>query len=182
MIAAIRLWREGLVGALLVALGLIWLGKAQTERRNHRLEASLAAAGRVIEQERASVRAASARARAEDAARAARAERDQERISRETASEYQKQIADLRRRADALRVQLAPAGADSGGRGGPAVSGLPDAPGRADGAAGQAGLPAEDALIASEQALRLKALQDWVRAQGQVEREAWGGLGREGGR
>jgi hypothetical protein len=51
------------------------------------------------------------------------------------------------------------------------MPGFPNAPSGADVASGKGGLPAEDALIASEIALRLKALQEWVRGQSLVERD-----------
>lgn len=50
------------------------------------------------------------------------------------------------------------------------MSGIPHAARGADGAAGEDRLSDGDALIASEIALRLKALQQWVRAQEGVER------------
>ena len=178
MIGLIRFWREGAIGVLLIAIGLAWLAKAGAERQSARLARALAEAKRTIEIDRAQIRAKTALAQAEDAAHAAGVEREQAAISQETSSDYQKQIADLRRRHDALRLRGRTAHADSSGGGSPPMPGIPDAAGGADGATRQDGLPSAaapglgtgDALIASEQALRLKALQDWVAAQAAVER------------
>ena len=119
--------------------------------------------------ERAEMRARTAVAQAQDAGHAARVERDQEIVSRETVSDYQKDIDRLRRRSTE-RMRAAAAGADPGGGGDTDMPGLPKPAGGADGAAGENRLPAEDALIASEIALRLRALQSWARAQEEVDR------------
>jgi hypothetical protein len=115
-------------------------------------------------------RAKAEEARAADAANVIRVERDQSSVNQETDRDYQTQLADLRRRYDALRVRTGAAAADPRGSGSPPVPGLPGAAGGADGSAVQDGLPLEDALIASEQALQLDALQNWVRRQAAVER------------
>jgi hypothetical protein len=166
-----RFWRQGVIGALLLAIAALWIGKAVVERQNGRLKAALAEANQMIEQERAEVRAKTALARALDAERAARVERDQAQISKEVQSDYQAKLDDLRRRHDALRMrQSGQAAADRGGGGTAPMPGLSGAAGGADGAADEDRLPGEDALIASEQALRLQALQDWVKGQQAVER------------
>ena len=167
----IRFWREGMVALLLLACaaqelrvrGLKWdlrLSRQQVreEKAAHRLTV-------------ANVRAAAEKARADDAAHARRVERDQTTISEEVSRDYQEQLVDLRKRYHALRLRLAKAPANPGGAGGAAVPGLPVSPSGPDGAAGQDGLPAEDALAASEIALRLKALQDWVKGQLGIERD-----------
>lgn len=177
MIGIITRWREGLMVLLLLASASGWLGKIMADRKAEALQARVALATSTLERERKAFAAAAALARAQDAANAARVERDQIGISQEVENAYQKELAELRRRHAALRLRADPAGADSGGRGGASMPALPHAAGEPDGAAGKAGLPADgseparsDALIASEQALRLRALQEWVRAQSQVER------------
>ena len=171
MIALLRFWKEGVAAALLIAIGVLWLAKAGAERQNLKLKDQLREANLIIENERQAVRDRTALARAEDAANAARVERDQGTITQETVSAYQKDIAALRARA-AGRVRAGTAAADRSGGGSAPVPGIPAAAGGIDGTAGEDGLPAADALIASEQALRLKALQDWVRGQAGVERLA----------
>ncbi|MGE5722448.1 MAG: hypothetical protein ACM3YM_08290 [Sphingomonadales bacterium] len=170
LLTVLRRWRESAIGALLIALALLWFGKNAAERHVRDIEGRLRDAAATLAREREEVRSRTALAKAEDAARAARVERDQSRVSQEVSNDFQKQLADLRRRDDALRLSRRAAAADSGGGGGAPVPGLPDAARGADGPAGQDGLPAADALIASEQALRLKALQDWVRGQAGIER------------
>ena len=165
MIAALRLWREALIGMLLLAIAGLWLARGAAEHRAELLTRDLAEARTALDRTRQDVRAATELARAKDQARAAEAERDQQTISLEVQHDYSKQLADLRSRYDALRLRAAASSADPGRGGGAAVPGLPEAPGSTDGSADEARLPAEDALIASEQALRLKALQDWVRGQ-----------------
>jgi hypothetical protein len=181
--------------ALLIAAGVLWIGKEAAERNVQRIDAELAQTRRDMEAERERVRSRTALARAEDAAHAARVEREQADISKEVTNDYQKQLADLRRRYDALRLQPGGAAADPGGRGDAAVSGLSNSARGADGAAGQdefsavvssrqlmptasgshctagqCSVPLADLLMASEQALRLEALQTWLREQVQVER------------
>jgi hypothetical protein len=189
LLSMLRFWREGLIGALLVALGLVWIGKAMADRQNAKLKTQLGEASALIAREREQVRGATALARAQDAAHAARIERDQSQISEEVANDYETQLGDLRRRYDALRLQRT-AAANPGGGAGAAMPGVSAAAGGADGAAGENGLPAPDEqllrpapgspqaicveidtlLIASEIALRLRSLQDWVRGQALVDR------------
>ena len=173
MIGLVRVWREGLIGLLLVALAGAWLSRNAAEHRSTALRAQMAATRQQLEHEREAVRRTTALAQAQDAAKAARAERDQIRVSQEVNDAYLAQLADLRRRHDALRVRSGAAGADSGGGADAPVPGVSDSPGGTDDPAGEAGLSSTggtgleeaDALIASEQALRLKALQEWVRRQ-----------------
>lgn len=84
--------------------------------------------------------------------------------------DYEARIADARARA-AASVRAQAAAADQGGRGSAPVPGLPDPARRADAATCEAGLPAlgaADALIATEQAIQLDALIDWVGAQSRI--------------
>ena len=167
----LRFWREGMIALLLLACG------AQ-ELRVRGLRSDLQEARQQVRDEKAAheltianVRAAAEKARADDAAHARRVERDQNHVSEEVSRDYQDQLVDLRRRYDALRVRLGKTPADPGSAEGEAVPGLSGPSPGSDGAAGQDGLPAEDALIASEIALRLKALQDWIKGQLEVERD-----------
>ena len=131
-----------------------------------------------------------AQMRADDMARAG------QRINQEVADDYAKRIAALRARAGVVAAGAASGGvgrvrthAGTGAAGGGAsiadLSGVPNAAGRIDappGADGFSGVcTATDstgiatALIASEQAVQLDALIDWVEAQQRVFN---GGLGR----
>ena len=91
--------------------GLMYFGKTAAERRSSQLSGQLREAVSIIDNERQAVRDRTMLARAQDAAKAARAERDQEIITKETVSEYQKDIAALRARA-AERVRPATAATD----------------------------------------------------------------------
>lgn len=117
--------------------------------------------------------AASAKAQADAEANVIRVRLDQEKITDATVTRYRADLGSLRARFDRLRARDAAAGA--AGRADPA--GLPGAGDTASGAAAPTGedrLPApgalslDDALIASEQALQLNALIDWVEAQAAV--------------
>ncbi len=94
-------------------------------------------------------------------------ERQQTQITEEVSRDYQSRISELRQRyADLLRRQ---SGAGAGAAGGPA--GLPapgNGAGRPDGAATDPGLSLAERYIATEQAIRLEALQEWVRRQAAV--------------
>lgn len=118
--------------------------------------------------------AASEQAQKDAEANAQRVAREQEIITDAKLAEYRADLGDLRARFDRLRrardaAQGNPGRADAAG-----LPGLPAAAGGIDAPAGQARLPAaggltlEDALIASEQALQLQALIDWVAAQSAV--------------
>lgn len=160
------------VGLLLVIIGLS-ARLLIVERQNGKLNAALIECGRTLDNERQAVRDKAAIARAEDAANKARVERDQVTVSKEEISGYQNRISDLRRRADALGMQLAKARAAAGGGGSAPVPGLPAPAGGADGAAGDhdAGAAADDLayrLACAEQGVRLETLQQWNRRQAAI--------------
>lgn len=123
--------------------------------------------------------AASKQAQKDAEANAQRVAREQETITDATVAEYRADLGDLRARFDRLRRARNPAAINSGSADPAGLPGVPAAAGRADAPAGQAGFPApgdrqateltlDDALIASEQALQLHALIDWVAAQSAV--------------
>lgn len=122
---------------------------------------------------------ASVKAQADAKANAARVTAEQERITDATLATYRADLAALRHRFDLLRDagRLRPrdsAGGDPRRAGAAGLPGASQAPGRAAAATGEDRLPApgglslEEALIASEQALQLNALIDWVEAQSAV--------------
>lgn len=166
--AALRYWREIAGAGLLILCAFLWLSvKAESARADKWKER--AAAEKLAHQGTVSnYRQQREIAAAQDKANAARVERDQERVTKEVSSDYQERIADLHARYDSLRS--AAAETDSGGGRGTGVPGLPNPADGSDDASPEDGLPSEDALIATEQAMQLEALQDWVRAQQGVER------------
>lgn len=90
----------------------------------------------------------------------------QDAITKKVVDDYEVRIADARRRADALRLQLdARTHGDHGSGGNASVPGIPDSAARADEAAGESGLPVAERLIATKTALRLIALQAWLERQ-----------------
>jgi hypothetical protein len=164
----------GLVAGVLVLAVLTTLLHLRTGQRDAAI-AHAAAVQASFDQTVATYRAARDQARRDDQLNTIRVGMEQAAISQEVIDDYQARIDRLR--ADhARRLHAAQAIADSGGGGGSGLSGPGSAPGRADGAAGETRLPLADALIASEQAERLVALQAWVRAQAVVDMN---GPGRE---
>lgn len=156
-------WRLALFLALAGYAALLHLRLGEEKMHGAKLQARLVEASMLLDRERAEVRLRTATALAQDTARAARVERDQAIISKESVSEYQSDIAAVR--ASAQRLHGATSTADPNSRGGKNLPGFPGTSGRADGASCENQLHAGDALIASEIALRLKALQSWLRQQ-----------------
>lgn len=108
------------------------------------------------------VKARTEAAQAEDKAHATQVETKQNTISQESSNDYETQIAAVR--ADyAQRLREATAAAAN-----PSSGGKPNLPGTSSGSSGpdaaaaQAQLPPADALTATEQAIQLKAIQDWA--------------------
>lgn len=119
----------------------------------------------------ASYDAATATARILDAQNKQLTERLQSEETRRISDAYDARIADARARAAVAGLRTEAAATDPGGRGGAPVPGISDPARPADAAACEAGLPAlgtADALIATEQAIQLDALIDWVEAQARV--------------
>lgn len=156
-----------LAGAAIVALGVLCLWLAWSKQSVEReLERTVA----VIRINTERIRGATATFRANHAARVLGIERAQDRVTQESDRDYQNRIDDLRRRIAALQLR-ASASTDPGGAGGarePAA--IPGAAGEPHAPASQAGLPPEDAIIATEQAIQLDELQRWVRRQLEVTR------------
>ena len=168
-IALARSWKTVALGILLAAIVMLKLNLAGEQRHFAKLQLRLTETNAAFERFKVEVAARTELAHAQDAARAIRVERDQILISQESLSAYQKDIAALRVRA-AERLRDAEAAADSGRGGSAAMPGLSGAAAGVDGAAGDDGLSGGDALIASEIALRLQALQQWVSEQQRVAR------------
>ncbi len=167
-------------------LGATFMLRAQRDDARRALNAERAAHQQSI----ANYRAAAAMARHYAQMRADDAMRAGQRVNQEVADDYAKRIAALRARAGVVAGAAGAAGAVAGaGRvrthagtggagGGPGIADLPripdpagriDAPPGADGFSGVcAATDSTAALIASEQAVQLDALIDWVEAQQRV--------------
>jgi hypothetical protein len=172
MILKLLNW-QGIAGiALSLALGVMFLiQKAETY---HWKKAS-AGFEQLYRQEQAAFattvanyRSATDQARAADQANLSRVTAEQRAINQRTADEYETRLAAAR--AAAQRLRLDPqATADPGAGRGASMPGLSAAPGGAAQASGEGGLPASDALAATEQAIQLDELIKWVRAQATVD-------------
>jgi hypothetical protein len=173
MIARLIHWQGAAgIAACLGLILLLALQKGETRRwrnesaRQERLhEAARTAHAETI----ANYRAASAAARAADRANADRVAAEQRAITERTVHDFETRLADARARAQRLHVEARSAAADPRGSGAPAMPGLSaSAEGIAE-AAAQDGLSRPDALIATEQAIQLDALIEWVRLQHGVQ-------------
>lgn len=157
-------WRwimPGVAFAILVALLLF--ARADARHWHKVADAEKAAHAQTV----ANYRAAAVQAELDDKANVLRVKDEQAAITERVSHEYQNDLAAARARADALRLRLA-ATAHSGRA---ADAGLPaarEAAGRPDGAAAENGFSVADRLIATEQAIQLAALQEWVRGQANV--------------
>lgn len=160
---AARNWK--LIAGGVVLLGLV-VALLLTRGTLDRTKATLAAERSAHTTTVANYRKAAAEAEASDKANAWRVATEQKDITDAVVEDYQGQLAAVRARYERLLAQ-APANPGSGT--GPAVPRVPAPAGGTDAAAAQAGLPAADALIASEQALQLQALQSWARQQAAVD-------------
>ena len=165
----------GLAVIIAFALAMIlhdrnrWKGRA-AERQVQTLETKAAFDTTV-----ADYRAAAERALRQDEANAARVRAEQLEINERTRNDYQTRIAAARASAQRLRAQSV--GASDPGRGaGAPMPGLSSAAEGAPQATGQDELPAGtstelrsgDALIATEQAIQLDELIQWVQSQSEV--------------
>lgn len=123
-------------------------------------------------------REAAKKAAAAQAENLARVQAEQAAITERTVDEYQARIADARARADELRRRSA-AAADPGSSGETGLPGTGAAAGGADRATEDNRLPSfigqcsgtltlDERLIATEQAIQLDALIDWLIAQSSV--------------
>jgi hypothetical protein len=157
-----RFWWLGLVAACLLLVFSLRMSQAETRAAEDRATAAHDAHRATIALYQAA-QAAAARIQAENIERV-RAE--QQEITDEVVTDYRARIADVRARYERLRAaRAATARSDTSG---PALPGLPDTAVGVDGAARDSGLSAEERLTATETALRLLALQDWVRQQAGV--------------
>jgi hypothetical protein len=115
----------------------------------------------------ASYRAAAETARAADRAAAERVAAAQRAINERTIHDFEARLAVARASADRLRRE-AGAATDPGSGGSPPVPGLSASPGQSPQAAGN-GFSLADRLVATEQAIQLDELINWVRRQAAVD-------------
>lgn len=174
MIALPKLALSGATLKLVIALGCGLLLMLLVQDRNQ-WKAKTAHFAALLSAERSAhaatvtnYRAAAERARMQDAANVARVKAAQGQINQRSEDEYESRIAAARAAAERLRRD--PAAAADPGRGrGPAVPGLSAAAAGAAQAARKDGLSPADALTATEQAIQLDELIQWVRQQAEVE-------------
>jgi len=160
-----RYWREALFVAFVIPLAFVcWVRGEQldAEKAAHKLTTA------AFKQQVSDYRAAYNKARADALAAARDVETQQERITHEVSADYQARLADVRARYSRL---LAQANADSRDTGASDLPGVSDTAGGADEGSAYCGLSLETRLVASEQALQLQALQDWLRGQVGIVRE-----------
>ena len=165
---------QGIAGiALSFALGMLLLIQKGETRHWHKQSDQFE---QLYQSERAAVagtvvnyRAAAVQAQLADKANAERVAAEQRAINERTTNDYEARLAAARSRAQRLRGQAASAAADPGRGGAAPVPRLSAASDRAAQAAGKNGLPDQDALMATEQAIQLDELIKWVRKQAAVD-------------
>lgn len=174
-------WRNGplLVLAVVVAVVALFTLPALRDQRDRAVAAAAAekhAHRQTVEGFRTATRIAQQQAKDN----VTRVKTEQAVITKEITDDFEMRIAAARgrarsRAAELERLRTAARGADPGSAAATGVPGLPAAAAATDEAAGQAGLSPEpgtlsleDALIATEQAIQLDALIDWVEAQSGV--------------
>lgn len=145
----------------LAALSILWLIDSRAYWQD-RAKAEQAAHSQTV----ANYRAAATKAKADDAANKARVEAEQRTINERTAREYEARIADARARYSSL---LPHAGSVASSTGSSPVSQVSNGTKGTPPAPSQGGLPLGDALTATEQAIQLDELINWVEAQTDVE-------------
>ncbi len=114
------------------------------------------------------VRIKTAEAEASDKANKARVENQQGQINQRSSHDFDTRIADARARSERLRSPTA-RGSVEGSRGAASVPSVPLAPSKPAEGASQDGLPPDDALIATEQAIQLDEIIKWVNAQHAID-------------
>ncbi len=163
-----RFWWAIPILGLAVAL---FITRGTLERRTEALEAERTARIELVQKYRDTAQLALSWVTERNAV----IEKNQALVSVEVVNEYRQSRDDLRARYNALLLRRQQAGTNSGGAGASTAAGVPNAPGRVDGAAAAAELhpieiTPEQALLAEEIRLQLIGLQSWVRGQAAVPR------------
>jgi hypothetical protein len=149
-------WQAGLIAALALSA---WLWRA-----NNGLHDAIKAERARYAETVANFKDAQAKAELAQKANLARVSIQQRTITDETLDDYNRRVADLRGRYQRLLAQ-----GNRSASGGADLPAIPDTSGRINEAPVENGLPAADALTASEQALQLDALITWIERQAKVE-------------
>lgn len=149
----------------ILALGVMFLMWRGAEREADRYEALAASERAAHAQTVTNYRLAAKAAQEAAQANVERVEAEQERITANVTESYRALVADARNR---YRLLASTAAANSGSADATHLPSTGTTPSGTDGAAAHSGLPADAALIATEQALQLLALQEWVRQQAGV--------------
>lgn len=155
----------GIVVALLVTIGLLSWQLSDTRGKLEDKRNELASEQAAHKQTATNFRLATAEAERRQAEKVARVEAEQKAITERTVDEYQDRIAAVRERYDRLVREAGKTGSNPRPAQGVQVPQASGASAGADGGAAQDRLPPADALIATEQALQLQALIQWVREQ-----------------
>jgi hypothetical protein len=157
-----RFWWLGLVAVCVALIVALRISHAETRAAEDRATAANEAHRATIALYQAA-QASAARIQSENIERV-RAE--QQEITDEVVTDYRARVADARARYDRLRAARTPT-ARSDASGAP-LPGIPDPAVGVDGTPGAGGLSDAERLTATETALRLTALQEWVRQQASV--------------
>ena len=175
MIAVPNVQLNALALKLIVGLGCLALLALLIHDRN-RWKAKTAHYAEVLAVERgahagtiANYRAATEQARRADLANAERVRARQFAINERTDDDLETRLADARAAARRLRGEATATSGDSGGGRAAVLPGLPAAAEGAAQAARQDRLSHADALIATEQAIQLDELIQWVERQAEVD-------------
>jgi hypothetical protein len=166
---------QGIAGiAVSLALGLLLIVQRGETRhwktKSGRFEQLYAGERAALAETIANYRAAAAdAARAADQANVARVAAEQRAINERTSNDYEARLAAARTLARSLRGQAPSAAADPGAGGAASLPRLPAPAGGADETAGEDRLPDPDRLLATEQAIQLDELIEWVKAQARVD-------------
>ena len=161
-LAGLRLYAALGAAALLVAFAL-WVFRIDSLRAQHKREAVQCEQN--FAQFRADVKAQTELARISDAAHKAEVERDQERIRSENDEESRRRIADA-----VSRVRNDQARARGSGSSRAPVPGTPNAPGGPSGGSEAPFVDADDAVICTENTVKLEGWADWWREVSAVPR------------
>ena len=165
----------GLKGSILLAVVALLGGMLTLEKLSHadtrgnlaqmttRYQAEAAAHRQTV----LTYRAAAEKARREDAENKLRVERQRKLETERITRDYQARLADARARYERLRDQPK-VGTNPRAPGAAPVPGVPGPASGADDPAAEDGFSLLDRLIATEQAIRLEGLQQWIRSMQRV--------------
>lgn len=157
-------------GAMAIALALFaalcWHQWGHYKHQAEALRADLNTEVAAHRQTKAAYRAAQQAAEEAETARLARVKAQQEKITDDVSQDYSRRLAALRTRYDRMRAQSGTRADSAPGR--VTVSGLPDAASGIDEAPGSDRFSLDRRMTASQQALQLDALIDWVERQAGV--------------